>query len=383
MCDLQVQGPHHPSAAAAFPQAQGIADVDYGQRPGAGAGGDQRWKAPVLPPVDEPAGKRRLEWTRECMPVLPPPVKGALPAGVPRRLRHRSAPYAGRHTADFGPHLVHTPHPFLDAGPSQRKWNIAWEMVLLVLAWLGVTIAYVVVRATKSLHLGPATAYGVWVLVMEALGATTLVIYSIHLCVRIRKFTPPPVSGERAHRCQHVHCLSTSPVASARQEGTQPRQVPCSAQALSAGARQKSTYPAAVLPSGKTTPANQSPSSRPRCPCGALCRCILALWHRCARHGACLSLAACWQVRNPFSVRVMVPCYKEDIETLDDTLTAAVKAAKLAMDADMANAGQLQCSRAHDKSAPFRLAAKSLQRHYLEPSWMRWVQRHCMQRGTT
>ena len=60
------------------------------------------------------------------------------------------------------------------------------------------------------------------------------------------------------------------------------------------------------------------------------------------RHGLCLSLPACRQVRDPFSVRVMVPCYKEDIETLNDTLTAAVKAAKLAMDANMANAGQLQ-----------------------------------------
>ena len=69
-------------------------------------------------------------------------------------------------------------------------------MVLLVLAWVAVTIAYVVVRATTSLRLGPATAYGVWVLVMEGLGATTLVIYSIHLCVRIRKFTPPPVSSD-------------------------------------------------------------------------------------------------------------------------------------------------------------------------------------------
>ena len=88
-------------------------------------------------------------------------------------------------------------------------WNIAWEMVLLVLAWLGVTIAYVVVRATTSLRLGPATAYGVWVLVMEALGATTLMIYSIHLCVRIRKFTPPPVSEKRANRCQDGALLST------------------------------------------------------------------------------------------------------------------------------------------------------------------------------
>ena len=34
--------------------------------------------APVLPPVDEPVGKRRLEWTRECMPVLPLADEGAM-----------------------------------------------------------------------------------------------------------------------------------------------------------------------------------------------------------------------------------------------------------------------------------------------------------------
>ena len=148
------------------------------------------------------------------------------------RVRNTSAPYACCHNVDFVPHLLQTSslHPFLDAGPSQRKWNIAWEMVLLVLAWLGVTIAYVVVRATKSLHLGPATAYGVWVLVMEALGATTLVIYSIHLCVRIRKFTPPQVSSEQGPRCQDGALLSTCPSASARQEGTQTMQRHSSAQ---------------------------------------------------------------------------------------------------------------------------------------------------------
>ena len=258
--------------------------------------------------------------------------------------------------------------PFPNAGPSQRKWNIAWEMVLLVLAWVGVTIAYVVVRATKSLHLGPATAYGIWVLVMEALGATTLAIYSIHLCVRIRKFTPPQVSGEHGPRCQDGALLSTSLFASARQEGTQTMQLHCSAQGPSAGVRPKSTSLTLLqyCPAAKTALADQSPSSRPWCLCGTLFLCLLALWDKGIRHGMRLSLAACRQVRNPFSVRVMVPCYKEDIETLDDTLTAAVKAAKLAMDADMANAGQLQCSHPHNETARLRLAARSLQVHHLE-----------------
>ena len=45
--------------------------------------------------------------------------------------------------------------------------NINWLMAFLILAWFVVTIIYIVVRATKSLKLGKATAYGVWGLVME------------------------------------------------------------------------------------------------------------------------------------------------------------------------------------------------------------------------
>lgn len=45
--------------------------------------------------------------------------------------------------------------------------NVNWLMALLALAWFVIAIIYIVVRATKSLHLGKATAYGVWVLVME------------------------------------------------------------------------------------------------------------------------------------------------------------------------------------------------------------------------
>lgn len=45
-------------------------------------------------------------------------------------------------------------------------------------------------------------------------------------------------------------------------------------------------------------------------------------------------------VRKPFSVRVVVPCYKEDIETLEETVECAIKAAKIAMDKGQANAGE-------------------------------------------
>lgn len=44
-------------------------------------------------------------------------------------------------------------------------------------------------------------------------------------------------------------------------------------------------------------------------------------------------------VRKPFSVRVMIPCYKEDIETLEETVECAIEAAKAAMAKGQANAG--------------------------------------------
>ena len=71
-------------------------------------------------------------------------------------------------------------------------------MVLIVLAWFVVTIIYIVVRATKSLKLGHLVAYGVWVLVVEGLGASTLLLYAFHLCLRPRKFTLPTV---RVRKC--------------------------------------------------------------------------------------------------------------------------------------------------------------------------------------
>lgn len=48
-------------------------------------------------------------------------------------------------------------------------------------------------------------------------------------------------------------------------------------------------------------------------------------------------------VRQPFSVRVMIPCYKEDIETLEETVECAVEAAKAAMAKGQANAGEALC----------------------------------------
>ena len=49
-------------------------------------------------------------------------------------------------------------------------------------------------------------------------------------------------------------------------------------------------------------------------------------------------------IRKPFSVRVVVPCYKEDIETLEETVECAIQAAKVALEKNMANAGVLCCA---------------------------------------
>lgn len=46
-------------------------------------------------------------------------------------------------------------------------------------------------------------------------------------------------------------------------------------------------------------------------------------------------------VRKPFSVRVLIPCYKEDIETLEETVECAIEAAKAAMTKGQTNAGML------------------------------------------
>ena len=67
-----------------------------------------------------------------------------------------------------------------DVCAGQHIQNINWLMAFLILCWFVITIIYIVVRATKSLHLGKATAYGVWVLVMEV---------SLHICFQSRPTT--------------------------------------------------------------------------------------------------------------------------------------------------------------------------------------------------
>ena len=60
----------------------------------------------------------------------------------------------------------------------QHLQNINWIMAFIITAWFVITIIYIVVRATKSLHLGKATAYGVWVLVMEVTLSFTLFMHA-------------------------------------------------------------------------------------------------------------------------------------------------------------------------------------------------------------
>ncbi len=54
-------------------------------------------------------------------------------------------------------------------------------------------------------------------------------------------------------------------------------------------------------------------------------------------------------VRKPFSIRVMIPCYKEDIETLEETVECAIEAAKAAMTKGQTNAGMVSsCDSSND-----------------------------------
>ena len=68
----------------------------------------------------------------------------------------------------------------------QHLQNINWIMAFIIMAWFVITIIYIVVRATKSLHLGKATAYGVWVLVMEVTFCFTPFVHPI------RPYITPP-----------------------------------------------------------------------------------------------------------------------------------------------------------------------------------------------
>lgn len=182
----RVSGPHHVSAMEAFPAAAGVADRSAGPDGQASPdyGGAVPTPSPAFTPLDMAGpGKRKLQWA------------------------------------------------------GQFFQNTNWFMTGMVLAWLAVTVGYVVVRSSQSikpLKIG-VKIYGIWVLVIEVLGASTLLIYAVHLMVNVRKFEPP-------------------------------------------------------------------------------------------------------FVRKPFSVRVVVPCYKEDIETLEETVECAIKAAKIAMDRGQANA---------------------------------------------
>jgi hypothetical protein len=53
--------------------------------------------------------------------------------------------------------------------------------VAVFLAYLGALVFYLWVRITKTLDLGPYRWYGILVLVIECLGATTVILYGINL----------------------------------------------------------------------------------------------------------------------------------------------------------------------------------------------------------
>jgi hypothetical protein len=60
--------------------------------------------------------------------------------------------------------------------PDQHRCGVA-----VFLAYLGALVFYLWVRITKTLDLGPFRWYGILVLVIECLGATTVILYGINL----------------------------------------------------------------------------------------------------------------------------------------------------------------------------------------------------------
>lgn len=167
--------------------AAGVADRAFGTKPGAGIGGEERWQAPQAP-AELPKGDtfRKVPW-----------------AGEQEVLAQLKA-----HPGHIQLHVCcsRPSRPFPLALPAGKvASNTCWPMVVVIVAWIAVTIVYIVIRATQSLGLRPKglVAYGVWVLVLEVLGCSTLMIYALHLTLRIRKWTPPHVSG----RCTACACM--------------------------------------------------------------------------------------------------------------------------------------------------------------------------------
>ena len=71
LCNVQVSGPHHVSAAEAFPAAAGVADRSSGQaQPGDGPDAGAPPPAATFTPLNlSGPGKRRLPWAGVCVCV--------------------------------------------------------------------------------------------------------------------------------------------------------------------------------------------------------------------------------------------------------------------------------------------------------------------------
>ena len=62
-----------------------------------------------------------------------------------------------------------------------RVSEVNWLGVIVFLSYLAALGFYIWVRITKTLDLGPYVWYGILVLVIECLGATTVILYGINL----------------------------------------------------------------------------------------------------------------------------------------------------------------------------------------------------------
>ena len=124
-----------------------------------------------------------------------PPRQYAAPAfnaaKLEEQLRKRPTPLLEDETREFERH--------------HRVSEVNWLGVIVFLSYLAALGFYLWVRITKTLDLGPYVWYGILVLVIECLGATTVILYGINL-LRMPVATYHVQARHARPRCQRFCC---------------------------------------------------------------------------------------------------------------------------------------------------------------------------------
>ena len=155
------------------------------------------------------------------------------------------------------------------------SWSGSAIMAIYVLAFL----FYMWVRVTKTLDLGRYLPYGVLVLIIEIMGATTTLLYGVNL---LRHPVNPPAPEDPQN------------------PGLPKARVP---------SLRRSHTPAGALYVKST--ARRCAQFTRRCSGGHV---------RVLGEGASQAPVLLPQVNAPYHIRVLVPCYKEDLRIVTDTL---------------------------------------------------------------